>query len=843
MKKLDQATAASGRGKRVPTKVNRAFKRVFPPLTCAMWSALVLVPGTVLAEEDARSKAAPDMLASFDMDTLKSRGIDPKLAEYFRTAAKFTEGRRVVTLVVNGVKLGRVEATFDSNGELFFDEALLAKARMKTPSSQYLLDPDDVAEKRYDVVAAYPQTEVSLRPNKEEIFLVVSQDALLGDAPMATDYSSGGTAALFNYDVMTMRSQFGAQSRDYLSGATELGFNMGDWIVRSRQLYTKDENRATFQHLYAYAQRTFAEQKAVLQAGEININSPLFSGGSITGVQVLPETALMGASGSGAMVEGIAQGQSTVEVRQAGALIYTTLVPEGPFSLSDIPLINSGSDLDVTVRDISGAERHFVVPAASFRNAVAARPGYTFSAGRVRNLGSRDEAEPWVVTGTGTWSLRESLTATSGVMAAEDYQSVGWGGDANLSRDTSLSVRNVYSNANKEGVKGTQASVSVNTRFSESFSGSLSATQQTIGYRDLSDTTLRNNGDWYNSRYQSQYSASLGWSNNTLGSFNLSVSPTRTFDGEVTNRLVGSWGQTFKHASVSATVETALSGSSGKYGGGDNAVYVSVSIPLGQSRSMRTYASKRGENQRLGATYSETVNDQLSYRLSTESTGNQGGNYSTVGVSAIPRYTSLDLGYAQGPSSKNYNARLSGGAVAHKDGVTFSPYAVQDTFGIVGVGDLSGVKVSTPYGPVWTDKKGQAVVPQLSAYRESRIEVQTKSLPRRVDLQNGFQTVGAGRGSVNRMDFKVIKAQRVLVTATDIAGHPLPKGASVLDGKNNFLTTVLDSGTIFLNDSDPAQVLRVALPDEKSCQLKIDFPKETDDDAFYDVAPAVCHAL
>ncbi|MGN7744344.1 fimbrial biogenesis usher protein [Pseudomonas sp. 22526] len=802
----------------------------------------MLAPIAALADMPMESKQASDDFAGFDIEILKKRGIDPKLADYFREAARFTEGRRVVSLVVNGVNLGRMEARFDSQGALYFDDALLAKARLQVPGSQYVLSPKDAAEKRYDFVAAYPQTEVSLRPNKDEVFLLVPQGALLGDAPEATDFSSGGTAALFNYDVMAMRSEFAAQASDYLSGSTDLGFNMGDWIVRSRQMYTKNDDKASFEHLYAYAQRTFTEQKAVLQAGQININNPLFSGGSITGVQILPETALMGSAGSGALVEGIAQAQSTVEVRQVGALIYTTIVPEGPFSLSDIPLLNSNSDLDVTVRDITGAERHFVVSAASFRNAVTARPGYTFSAGKIRNQGAGDEDQPWVITGTGTWSLSENLNATTGLMVATDYQSTGWGADKSLAKDTSLSVRNLYSNAAKEGVKGTQASVTLSTRFTESLSGSVSATQQTIGYRDLSDTTLRASDDWYNNRYQSQYSVSLGWSNNRLGSFNLSVSPSRTFNGDATNRLVGSWGKTFKHATVSATVESALSGSSKGYGGSDNAMYVSVSIPLGQSRSVRTYASRRGDNQRLGATYSETVNDQLNYRLSTESTGNRGGNYSTANVSAIPRYTSLDLGYAQGPDSKNYNARVSGGAVAHKDGVTFSPYPVQDTFGIVDVGDLSGVKLSTPYGPVWTDYKGKAVVPQLNAYRESRVEVQTKSLPKRVDLQNGFQTVGAGRGSVNHLDFKVIKVQRILINATDAAGQPLPKGSSVLDGKNHFLTTVLDKGTIFLSGSDPTQVLKVALPDEKSCLLKIDLPKETDYDAFYDVAPAVCHA-
>lgn len=833
MEKPSQSTINICLNVTVPNEIDCATKRGFWFLRHAVLTAMLATLVAMFGEAQAESSS------EFDIEMLKARGIDPKLAEYFREATRFTEGRHIVTLVVNGVKLGKVEAQFDKTGQLCYDNNLLTKGHMIVPSSRHALSSKVPAHECYDFVSAYPQTEASLRPNKDEVFLVVPQEALLRDAPQASEYSNGGAAGLYNYDVMALRSEFAGQSHNYLSGSTELGFNLSDWIVRSRQQFTQHDSKTNSQHLYAYAQRTFTEQKAVLQAGQININSPLFAGTSITGVQIQPEAALLRSAISGALVEGIAYAQSTLEVRQSGILIFTTIVPEGPFSLSDIPLLSSRSDLDVTMRDITGAERHFTVPAASYRDAVAVRPGYTFSVGKVRKLGSDDQEQPWVVTGTGAWSIRDTLTATTGLLAAYGYQSVGWGTDASLARDTSMSVRNVYSSAQKENLKGAQASVSLRIRLSEVLSTSVSATQQTIGYRDLSDTTSAADGYWHKTHYQSQYSASLGWSDKTLGSFNVSVAPTRTFQGDTTNRLISSWGQTFKHATVSASVETALSGSAGY--GGDNAAYISVSIPLGKSRSMRTYVNRRGDTQRIGTTYSEVVNDQLNYRLSTEKSGNQGGYFSSANLSAIPRYTSLDLGYSQGTDSKNYNVRISGGAVAHKDGVTFSPYPVQDTFGIVGVGDLSGVKVSTPYGPVWTDYNGKAVVPMLSAYKESRIEVQTNTLPRRVDLQNGFQTVGAGRGSVNHMAFKVIKAQRVLVTATDVTGRLLPKGASVLDSKNNFLTTVLDKGTIFLSDTDPTQVLKVSLPDESVCLLTINLPRETDDDTFYETAPGVCY--
>src|SRR3546814_4388457 len=112
------------------------------------------------------------------------------------------------------------------------------------------------------------------------------------------------------------------------------------------------------------------------------------------------------------------------------------------------------------------------------------------------------------------------------------------------------------------------------------------------------------------------------------------------------------------------------------------------------------------------------------------------------------------------------------------------------------------------------------------------MEVQNKSVASRVDLRNGCQDVDAGRGSVNFMSFDVIQARRYLVSAVDDEGLALPKGASVVDAMNNYLTTVLDSGSMFLSDAGPESALQVSLPDGQACKLTIDFPKETDNDAF-----------
>ncbi len=60
---------------------------------------------------------------------------------------------------------------------------------------------------------------------------------------------------------------------------------------------------------------------------------------------------------------------------------------------------------------------------------------------------------------------------------------------------------------------------------------------------------------------------------------------------------------------------------------------------------------------------------------------------------------------------RNYSAMLSGGIALHRQGVTFSPYTIKDTFGIAHLSKPeSGIEIATPQGPVWTDFWGQAVV-------------------------------------------------------------------------------------------------------------------------------------
>lgn len=273
----------------------------------------------------------------------------------------------------------------------------------------------------------------------------------------------------------------------------------------------------------------------------------------------------------------------------------------------------------------------------------------------------------------------------------------------------------------------------------------------------------------------------------------------------------------------------------------DNAVYLNVSLPLGENRRVRGWVRNSGGEHRTGLGLNEQIDDQLSYRVSAEHDSRDQQVETTLGLSALPRYSQLDFSYSRSDAERSsYQGSARGGVVVHGGGVTLSPYPVRDTFALVTVGDMQGIKLSTPSGPVWTDWQGQAVVPQLSAYGRSPVEVQTRSLPRNADINNGLAMIAAGRGAVDRVDFGVTLTRRALLYVRNKQGAPLPRGASVTTANGEFVTLVQDGGQVFLPNVLEQPQLWVSAPGMARCALWFELPEKSDPLVYFETAPARC---
>lgn len=779
-----------------------------------------------------KAYAAPQQTfeTEFDAQAIKSRGVDSSLAELFRHAPRFLPGENSVMLTVNGSARGKITARFDNNGQLCADKSFQKKAG--------LLSPPGFSEEIdcFDLKTAWPQTELNLDSGAGRVDLVLPLQAVANPGTESGNWNHGGVAGMLNYEGQYLDSAGSTAGVTFMQLGSEAGLNVNDWIIRSRQTFSRFNGVDTMQHQAAYAQRTFTGSKQVLQAGQVSLSNSMFGTGQVMGFQMFPEAALQGTRGGPGLVEGIADSQSVVEIRQSGVLVHSTTVPAGPFRLQGFSLLNTRSDLEVTLTGSNGERRQFTVPASALLlNGNAVAPGLSFGVGKLDQEGSSES--PMLATIANGWVLNPHATLNAGLLGSTPYRAGAIGLDTQPWDSTILSLQGTFSEDATHDFRGASLTASLTHNLSERVSLSVNASQQTDGYRELSDALQDDDLESTWGRSFKQVGVGLGWSTQSLGGLSLSMARSTDFNGDSTDYMRGGWSKQFGQVYLGATLEQDTGTSTTDP---DTRFYLTVNIPLG-SRSVSSWVRTANNSSRAGVRYSDRSSRDRGWSLSSEQdfynqrTSTSGTMDMVTPVSQLSGSLSRD--------SDNYtswSARATGAVVAHDDGFTLSPYRVGDTFGIAKVGEEGGVKLDTPSGPTWTDSDGNAVLPSLSGYKRSPIQVDTRSLAKNVDIANAYQETEAARGSVNYVNFDVVRTRRVLVDVKDAQGKPLPRGASVFNEAGDFVTVVGEKGSVFISDAGNGGTLEVQNSGKTLCTFFLALPETANGNELYETASAQC---
>lgn len=760
----------------------------------------------------------------FDTGALKTQGLDASLATRFQRGDVFPPGTSVVALKVNDKERGRLTVRFNEDGHLCPDVALLRQAGLKVPAAV----PNEIGSETLascvDLSQTWPQFTVQAEPADARLTLVVPQEAL-DPAADTTQWQHDGAAALLNYSTQYMGSQSQNSRMNYWQVQTEAGFNAGDWVVRSNQSVYRygDETQTDYQN--AYLQRTFPALKSTLQAGQVPLSGGLFGIGQVIGFQMTPEQALYPKSGV-AVVSGIADTTSVVEVRQLGVPIYHTTVPAGPFKLSGFSLLNTRSDLTVNVNGTDGSKRSFVVPASAYaRDGIMVTPGVTWGVGRYDQKGVN--SRPMVAVASKGFQLSERSALLAGGMWADNYQAVSTSLSSTFLWRTSAILQSTVARASSRDKKGAQTSLNISQPISENLSLTLNGSHQDNGYREFSEAQLHESDHYV--RNKNQYGAGITWTQDWLGSLSFSAGRSTRTQGDDTTWTQLSWGRQFGRATLNVN---ASRNESGGYYGRDDRVYVTLQFPLGNQSSVRSFVSHSRDGYRYGSQFSQRLSQDRNWSLAVSRDEDRQQNSATGTFSAVTRWSNLNGSLsADSDNSRSLSMQAIGSIVAHGHGVTLAPYQVRDTFGIAQVGNKSGVRLETPAGPVWTDNNGYAVIPSLTGWNKAMVEVDTRSLGKRADVMNGTQEVAPARGSVSKVNFDTVSTRRVLVNVRNFDGSRLPSGASVYDRSGTFITVVDDDGNIFLPDAKPGMVVIIDLK-TKECSVALNnLPEEPGDAA------------
>lgn len=802
----------------------------YPAVALRLFSGMVL---SILAPLAWATEAPPHAEETvFDSQMLQSRNIDTAVADTFRQGPRFLPGDNPVTLTVNGSGRGRITAHFDRDGQLCADAGFQKLAGLISPPGF------NGKEACFDLRSAWPQTELQLDPGERRIDLVVPPQAVAAPGSDNSNWQHGGVAGLLNYDAQYMGTAGNSAGVNFTQLDSEAGFNAGDWIVRSRQTLSRFNGVQTLQHQAAYAQRSFVGIKKVFQTGQISLANSLFGTGQVLGAQVFPENALTQRRGGAGLVESIADSQSVVEVRQSGVLLYRTTVPAGPFRLQGFSLLNTSTDLAVTLTGSDGSQRQFSVPAAAFLlsgNNLA--PGWSLGVGKMDQQGSSEA--PWLGTAANGWQLTPHTSLNAGLLASSPYRAGAASLDSQLFDSTQVSLQGRVAQDNRHAKTGASLTAAVSQTLTERLSINLNTSQQTESYQELSDALQSDADDDQGTRgrTRSQYGAGLSWAAPYVGNLSIGWAQSNTFDGARSRYLRAGWSRQIAQAYVGLSLERNTRSWDGKT---EDRAYLTVSIPFG-TRSISSSVTHSDKGTRSGLRYSDRSNQDWGWSLAADHDSDGNRSSGTGSLDWVTRISQFSGSLTRDSNDyTSWSARASGGVVAHGGGVTLSPYRIGETFGIARVGREGGIRLDTPAGPTWTDSRGYAVLPSLSGYQRATVQVDTRSLPKNLDIGNAWQDSELARGAVGRMNFDVVRTRRVLISLRDAQGKFLPHGAALFDNAGSFVTVVGNDGAAFLPDSTPDMQLDVQDAGRPLCSLTLALPEQPSNTGLYETAAAVC---
>ena len=698
-------------------------------------------------------------------------------------------------------------------------------------------------------------------------------------------WDDGINALLLNYSFTgnTVHNDIGGSS-NYAYLNLQSGLNLGAWRLRDNTTWSYSSGSANnenqWQHINTWLERDVTPLRSRLTLGDSYTNGDIFDGINFRGAQLASDDNMLPDSQKGfaPVIHGIARGTAQVSVKQNGYEIYQSTVPPGPFTINDLYAAGNSGDLQVTIKEADGSSQVFTVPYSSVP--VLQREGYsryTVTAGEYRS-GNNQQEKPKFFQGTLLQGLPAGWTLYGGTQLADRYHAFNLGVGKNMGELGALSLDVTQANATLPDDSDHQGQ-SVRFLYNKSLTDTGTNIQlvgyrySTHGYFSFADTTYsRMSGynvatqdgvievkptftDYYNLAY------------NKRGKIQASI--TQQLGRTATLYLNGShqtyWGTGKADQQLQAGLNTAvndinwtLSYSLTKNAwqqGRDQMLAVNVNIPFSHwlrsdSKSAWRHASAsysmsndlNGRTTSLAGLYGTLLEgNNLSYSMQTGYAGGGEGNSGGTGYAALNYrggYGNANVGYSRSDGIKQLYYGLSGGVLAHADGVTLSQ-PMNDTVVLIKAPGADNVKVENQTG-VQTDWRGYAVLPYATEYRENRVALDTNSLADNVDLDDAVASVVPTHGAIVRAEFKAHVGLKLLMSLI-YNGKPVPFGALVTSDGSQASSIVADNGQVYLSGMPLAGKVRAKWGEgpNASCEADYSLPPESKNQALSQLS-AVC---
>ena len=232
----------------------------------------------------------------------------------------------------------------------------------------------------------------------------------------------------------------------------------------------------------------------------------------------------------------------------------------------------------------------------------------------------------------------------------------------------------------------------------------------------------------------------------------------------------------------------------------------------------------KGGMTNLSGVYGTLLPDNnLNYSVQVGNT--HGGNTSsgTSGYSSLNyrgAYGNTNVGYSRSGDSSQIYYGMSGGIIAHADGITFGQ-PLGDTMVLVKAPGADNVKIENQTG-IHTDWRGYAILPFATEYRENRVALNANSLADNVELDETVVTVIPTHGAIARATFNAQIGGKVLMTLK-YGNKSVPFGAIVTHGENKNGSIVAENGQVYLTGLPQSGQLQVSWGKDKNSNCIVEY--------------------
>ena len=714
------------------------------------------------------------------------------------------------------------------------------------------------AEQCSNLPAALEKAETRFDFDRQRLDISIPQAALKnnirGYIP-PEQWDEGINAGLLNYSFSGSNS-LGSTNNRYNSYFLNLGsgLNLGPWRLRNNSSWNYSESgryrNSDWQNVSTYIQRTIIPLKSSLTIGDGFTPGDVFDSLGFRGVQIASDDNMLPDSmrGFAPTVRGVANSNAQVTIRQNGYVIYQTYVPPGAFEITDLYSTSNSGDLQVTVKENNGSTNQFTVPYSAVP--VLQREGhfkYALTAGKYRSASSlQNEPDYW--QGTLMWGLPAGVTLYGGTQLSDNYRAFAFGAGKNLGNWGAISADVTQANSILPDSSHSDGQ-SLRFLYAKSLND-VGTNFQLLGYRystqgfyTLDETSYRQmqgydlktqDGpvptkpeiiDYHNLYYakKGRIQVNISQQIGINGSLYLTGSEQTYWRTDETDQL---WqvGYSGNWEDISYGLNWSWNKSPG-LGEADKRLAFNISIPLnrwltggGKARDITnsgntayaTYSATRDANnkvsQQAGVSGTLLADNNLNYSVQQGYTTQGEGGSGTASLSYQGRYGNSNVGYSYGKQWQQVNYGLSGGIVAHANGVTLSQ-PLGDTNILVKAPGADDVRIQNATG-VSTDWRGYAVIPYATTYRTNRVSLDTTTLKDNADLDDAVLNVVPTQGAVVRANFSTRIGARARITLKQRNGKPVPFGATASD-ESSHGSIVGDNGQVFMSGLQPEGKLNV----------------------------------